>query len=202
MAELQVGPLGCSCTGMPFWNQQHFQGLGTTSSMKESRSAILTEFQFISLDYAHFASTTQIFFKRCRSERVLKNAEVATGKSFTTHTQMSQVQYWYLFVMVSGIVFLSTRPTRCWESLIWEERIRGVLLTSLAHRTVVQWFLVCLYIETFAVPCSVGSVAGVLLYQWHRSSVLLLVLHLTAHRLVQLSGGNAAVTANYFSYYR
>lgn len=52
-------------------------------NMKESRSASLTWSHFIALSSTRFVSITQILFKRSGAERVVKNAVVVTGESYT-----------------------------------------------------------------------------------------------------------------------
>ena len=49
-------------------------------NMKESRSASLT---WSHMSSTRFVSITQILFKRSGAERVVKNAVVATGESYT-----------------------------------------------------------------------------------------------------------------------
>lgn len=50
---------------------------------KESRSASLTRSHSVALGGTRFISTTQILFKTSGAERVVKNAVVATGESYT-----------------------------------------------------------------------------------------------------------------------
>lgn len=52
-------------------------------NMKESRSSSLSRSHFIVLGGTCFISTTQILFKRSGAKRMVKNAVVATGESYT-----------------------------------------------------------------------------------------------------------------------
>lgn len=52
-------------------------------NMKESRSASLTLSHFTALGGICFVSTAQILFKRSGAERVVKNAGITTGESYT-----------------------------------------------------------------------------------------------------------------------
>lgn len=52
-------------------------------NMKESRSASLTRSHFIALGGTCFVSATRILFKVTGAERVVKNAGVTTGETYT-----------------------------------------------------------------------------------------------------------------------
>lgn len=52
-------------------------------NVKESRSSSLTLSHFIVLGGTCFVSTAQILFKRSGAKRMVKNAVVATGESYT-----------------------------------------------------------------------------------------------------------------------